>query len=283
MRGISAQIVYNREIEKADTCKMKELFEIPLLHHSKVETLGEEDWAVIVDAQKGNTNLLDLPTDEVACVDHHELRADSSYRFTDIRPEIGACSTIISEYFFENDIAIPPLVATALLYGIFIDTDNLSRGVSSLDVEMFYKLYPAADKGKLAVLRGSQITHKDLILYAEAFRNVETYGCLAFLKIQEANYSLIGAANDFVLSIDTVNVSIAYSVRSGGIKISIRSTLNTVYANELVRFITADIGFGGGHRHMAGGFIPIANVREDKNIDLYIRYKAIRFLDGLAL
>lgn len=283
LKGISAQIIYNREIEKADTCKMLKLFDISLTHHSNVATLGTEDWAVLVDAQKGNANLLDLPTDEVACIDHHELKQEVHYQFADIRPELGACSTIIAEYFFENHIDPSPIVATALLYGIFVDTDNLSRGVSNSDVEMFYRLYPYAKKSMLTELRGSQITQKDLLLYAEAFRNVETYGSLAFLKIQDANDSLIGAANDFVLSIDTIQVSIAYSRKRNGIKISIRSIQPEVKANELVRFITADIGVGGGHSHMAGGFIPESNIPHDKNIDLYIRYKAIRFLEGAVL
>ncbi len=282
-KGITAQIVYNRDIEKADTAKMIEIFSIPIRHYSHIATLGAEDWTVLIDAQKGNANLLDLPTDEVACIDHHEHKQDVQYKFEDIRSELGACSTIIAEYYFENSIEPPPVIATALLYGIFVDTDNLSRGVSNLDVEMFYRLYTLAEKDKLTTLRGSQITKKDLLLYAEAFRNVETYDCLAFLKIQDTNDSLIGAANDFVLSIDTVSVSIAYSQKKDGIKLSIRSTIPHIKANELVRFITADIGVGGGHTHMAGGFIPDNRIPPDKNIDLYIRYKAIRFLEGMVL
>ncbi|HOT58780.1 MAG TPA: DHH family phosphoesterase [Spirochaetia bacterium] len=281
--GISAQIVYNHEIEKADTAKMIEIFSIPIHHYSRITTLGAEDWTVLIDAQKGNSNVLDLPTDEVACIDHHEHKQDVHYQFEDIRSELGACSTIIADYFFENKIEPPPIVATALLYGIFVDTDNLSRGVSNLDVEMFYRLYTLAEKNKLTTLRGSQITKKDLLLYAEAFRNVETYDCLAFLKIQDTNDSLIGAANDFVLSIDTVNVSIAYSQKKDGIKLSIRSTIPHIKANELIRFITANIGVGGGHAHMAGGFIPDNRIPPDKNIDLYIRYKAIRYLEGIIL
>lgn len=282
-KDIIAQIVYNRAIEKADTAKMIEIFSIPIHHYSHIATLGAEDWTVLIDAQKGNANVLDLPTDEVACIDHHEHKQDMHYQFEDIRTEVGACSTIIAEYFFENAIKPPPIIATALLYGILIDTDNLSRGVSNLDLEMFYHLYTLAEKDKLTTLRSSQITKKDLLVYAEAFRNVETYDCLAFLKIQDTNDSLIGAANDFVHSIDTVSVSIAYSPKKDGIKLSIRSTIPIIKANELVRFITADIGVGGGHAHMAGGFIPDNRIPPDKNIDLYIRYKAIRFLDGIVL
>ena len=81
------------------------------------------------------------PHDEVAVIDHHEFCGDKGYRFMDIRPEAGSCSAIIADWFFENNIEPPRHVATALLYGIFMDTDNLTRGVSDIDINMFYKLY----------------------------------------------------------------------------------------------------------------------------------------------
>ncbi len=89
-RGIEAKIVYDREIEKANSLKMIELFEVPMVLARDAHTLGTEDWAVLVDAQKGNANLTDLPTNEVAVIDHHEYMGDKGYRFQDIRPDIGS-------------------------------------------------------------------------------------------------------------------------------------------------------------------------------------------------
>ena len=103
---------------------MLELFGIELYLPGEIETLGKEDWTVLVDVQKDNSNVTDLVTEEVAAIDHHEYMGDKGYRFEDIRPEVGACSSIIARYFVENDIDIPNNVATALLYGIFMDTDN---------------------------------------------------------------------------------------------------------------------------------------------------------------
>lgn len=47
IRGLEAQIVYENEIEKANSSKMLELFDIKLSLASKVATLGEEDWTVL--------------------------------------------------------------------------------------------------------------------------------------------------------------------------------------------------------------------------------------------
>ena len=50
-------------------------------------------------------------------------------------------------------------------------------------------------------------------------------------------------------------------------------------ANTLIRFILEGIGVGGGHGHMAGGFLPIANIPVGKKIDLLIRHRAILYIE----
>jgi nanoRNase/pAp phosphatase (c-di-AMP/oligoRNAs hydrolase) len=278
-RGIGAVIVYDREIEKANSLRMLELFGITMVPAGEAHTLGSEDWAVLVDAQKGNANLTDLDTDEVAVIDHHEHMGDQGYRFMDIRPRVGSCASIIAEYWFENGAEPPPRVATALLYGIFMDTDNLTRGARSLDLDMFYRLYGLADIGLINDLRGSELSRGDLDCYAEAFQTVEIYDELGFLRLRSVNDSLLGAASDMVSSVAGVNVVVAYSIRPNGVKLSIRSLTPRVRANDLVRFLVAGTGFGGGHHHMAGGFIPADSLPPSRGVDTFIRHRAIRFCE----
>lgn len=279
---VDAAIVYEHEIEKANSTKMINLFEIEMRHATDIETLGKEDWTILVDSQKGNSNLVDLVTDEVAVIDHHEYTGNKGYRFEDIRPNLGACSTIIASYYKENEIGISRLAATALLYGIFMDTANLTRGVSALDVEMFYNLYPTADMSLIRELQGNQISKADLGNYADAFKQVEVYGEIGFLCLHGCNDSLLGAASDIIVTIAGVNVVVAYSIRDTGIKLSTRSIRKEVKANDLVRYILAGVGFGGGHENMAGGIIPQTHVMADKSIDTFVRHRAISFLESLS-
>jgi nanoRNase/pAp phosphatase (c-di-AMP/oligoRNAs hydrolase) len=279
-RGIQKlAIVYDQEIEKANSLKMLELFNVPIIRASEASTLGSEDWAVLVDAQKGNANITDLPTEEVAAIDHHEYKGNMGYRFEDIRPEVGSCSAIISEWFFENNIEPPRIIATALLYGILMDTDNLTRGASDFDIEMFYKLYKLADIEMIVDLKGNEISVKDLELYAEAFKTVEIYDELAFLRLMNVNDSLLGAAGDVVVSVAGVRIVVAYALLNNGIKLSVRSINNKAKANDLVRFLVEGCGVGGGHDNMAGGFIPNENVSNSKLFDTFIKHRAISFYE----
>jgi len=279
-RGIKKLgIVYDQEIEKANSLRMLELFNVPVVRAADASTLGEEDWAVLVDAQKGNANITDLPTDEVAVIDHHEYRGNMGYRFEDVRPNVGACSSIVAEWFFENNIEPPKIIATALLYGIFMDTDNLTRGASDFDINMFYKLYSLSDIDLIVELKGNEISVKDLELYAEAFKTVEIYDELAFLRLSNVNDSLLGAAGDIVVSVAGVRIVVAYSVRDKGIKFSVRSTSDKVLANDLIRCIVEDFGVGGGHNNMAGGFIPAENLNAARVLDTFVKHRAISFYE----
>ena len=279
-RGIVSEIVYENEIEKANSSKMLELFNIKLTLASEVETLGAEDWTVLVDGQKGNSNMTDLVTDEVAVIDHHEFSGDNGYKLIDVRPEVGACSTIITQYFVENEITISKPVATALLYGIFMDTDNLTRGVSELDINMFYYLYRHSDIELITALKGNQISQEDLKDYAKAFNTVEVYGEIGFLFLESGNDSLLGASSDIVVTIAGVNVVVAYSPREGGIKFSTRSINNGIKANGLVRHILEGVGFGGGHDSMAGGYLPLKNFDRNKSLHTFVRHRAISFVEN---
>ena len=280
LRGIKKlAIVYDQVIEKANSLRMLELFKVPIIQAADALTLGTEDLAVLVDTQKGNANTTDLPTDEVAVIDHHEYLGNNGYKFVDVRPEVGSCSSIIADWFFENNIEPPRLIATALLYGIFMDTDNLTRGASDFDINMFYQLYSLSDIDLIVELKGNEISISDLDLYAEAFKTVEIYDELAFLRLSNVNDSLLGAAGDIVISVAGVNIVVAYSVRESGVKLSIRSTCEKIKANSLIRHLVEGCGVGGGHDNMAGGFIPKENLSPLRVLDTFLKHRAIAYYE----
>jgi nanoRNase/pAp phosphatase (c-di-AMP/oligoRNAs hydrolase) len=278
-RGIDAKIVYEDEIEKANSLTMLTAFGIEMSHSADVATLGAEDWTVLVDVQKSNSNYTDLVTDEVACIDHHAYNGPQGYRYEDVRPEVGSCAAIIAEYYRDAGGLPERNVATALIYGIMMDTDNLTRGVSTLDIDMFYWLYTNVDMDKIAELKANQLSVGDLREYAKAFDTVEVYGDVGFLKLEHANDSLLGAASDIVATVAGVDIVVAYAIREAGVKYSTRSVRPDVNAGELIRFIVEGYGIGGGHAGMAGGFIKTDRFPPDRSIDTYTRVRAATYME----
>jgi hypothetical protein len=63
------------------------------------------------------------------------------------------------------------------------------------------------------------------------------------------------------------------------VKLSLRSETDDVRANALARFLLEGRGFGGGHDHMAGGFLPAEKVPADRGLDTFLRHRSILFVE----
>ena len=267
-RGIPATICYQGKIDRYSTGKLVELMGIELFTTEELENvLTEEDEVILVDSQKGNSNIINITGDEIICVDHHPLNEKYSYRFTDIRPEVGACATIIAQYFYENGIPMDDKVATTLTYGIRIDTCNLSRGVSKLDVEMIYRMFDLCDNDIIRMLEHSNLCFEDLLAYSSAISSIEVYDDVSFANTgQNCPEALIASVSDFMLALKEVSFSVVYSRREGGIKLSVRSERTALDAGKIISEALSEVGNGGGHSSMAGGFIPFDGDKDEEKL-----------------
>ena len=90
------------------------------------------DLVAMVDTQPGtgNNSLPETVTPNIV-IDHHPIRRQTrTAAFTDVRSGYGAASTILVEYLIEAGITPDTPLATALLYGIRSDTQDLGREAS---------------------------------------------------------------------------------------------------------------------------------------------------------
>ncbi len=271
-RGIDATICYKGKVDRGSFNKMVSLLGIDIVEYDELGQMSADDEIILVDAQKGNANIMDMPGDEVMCIDHHPTFEKVSYIYADIRPDVGSCSAIIASYFYEAGIPMDKNVATALLYGLKVDTANLTRGVSRLDLDMFYRMYELGDKNLLASLDTSTLSCSDLKAYASAINSIRIYGKMGIANTgMNCPEPLIAAICDFIMMIDVIDVTVVYSIKDNGIKISVRSSCSYnagVATNEAL----SGIGNGGGHEHMAGGFVPYdGGVEEPSQNAAYIQ------------
>ena len=259
--GIESTLCYVGQIDRVNTKKMTELCHIQILSEEEiVETMKTEDPIICVDSQKGGGNIKDLPGDEIACIDHHPLIEGEGYRYLDVR-KAGSCATLISEYYQELGITPETTVATAMLYGLKMDTMHFTRGVTEADIRMFSFLFPLASEEILTELTSNTMEFQDLRAYGSAIENIFVYDRVGFAGIpfscQDAQIAIV---SDFILSLEDVDVSVIYASRKDGIKFSVRSETPVVDAGKLAAAALGGIGSGGGHSYMAGGIIFRQNV-----------------------
>lgn len=279
--NIESRIIYMNEIEKINSKKMIEIFNINM-HVKDKEFINKPiDYIILVDSQLGNSNITNINAKRVSVIDHHNDKGNNDYIYKDIREQVGACSTIISEYYRDLNIEPSTDVATALLYGIMNDTNNLTINTHKSDIDNFYYLYSLSNITKIKKLHMNEIGREDLHAYAKALETFEIYGNIGFVHIENCKDSLLGTISDMVYTIEGTSIVVSYAKRFDGIKFSIRSGEKNIYADELVKYILKDKGIGGGHKEMAGGFIPKEEMHFliDKELDTYVRYRTISFVE----
>lgn len=264
--GVESTICYAGKIEKNSTKKMMEDFGIVAVNIDDIPEMKEEDYIVTVDAQKYNSNITDFIGDEVACIDHHPTLIPCAYEYSDIRI-CGACSSIITEYFIQSDTSMDKKTATALLYGLKMDTDSFNRGVTDFDIEMYGFLHKIADNQKIISLYNNNMEIEDLRAYGEAIRNIQIYDNVGFAKIPfDCPDALVAMISDFILGLDVVEFAVVYAARDGGYKFSVRNETANFHAGTITSKALEGLGGGGGHFAMAGGMI-VANKMEELGYD----------------
>ena len=254
--GIETTLCYDGKIDKLSASKMLDAFHIQIFpYDSLISDMQETDRIICVDTQKHGGNVTDFVGDEVACIDHHPTFVPIEYQYQDIRIT-GACATLIAEYYVLSGNEPDKDAATALLYGIKMDTLQLTRGVTELDIKMFGYLFSLCDQEKLSSLERNNMEFSDLKAYGAAIENIELYdktgiSCIPF----SCPDALIAILSDFILSLIEVEVAIVFSFREDGIKLSVRSEDPDIHAGDLLHEALKGIGNGGGHASMGGGFI----------------------------
>ncbi len=282
--GIESTLCYEGRIDKLSVRKMTDLFEIEIYAYDELrDKMTAEDWIICVDSQKNGGNITDFVGTEVACIDHHPTFVKETYLYEDIRI-VGSCATLIADYFFKLNIPMDADTATALLYGMRMDTLQFSRGVTDLDIEMFAYLFPKINHNKLDYMEKNNLEFRDLKAYGAAIENIVLYGKLGFASIPfSCPNALIAIVSDFILSLDEVEVAVIYSWRDDGVKFSVRSERPEIHAGKMTNQAMERIGNGGGHAGMAGGLIPKEAVQEmGEHLDIVIRERFISVFEEMS-
>ena len=131
-------------------------------------------------------------------------------------------------------------------------------GASLPDVSAYGYLFQYADKSIMTELEKNALEFSDLRAYGEAIKNVQVYGRTGFAGLDfPCPDALIALVADFLLDIEEIDIAVVWSWREGGAKFSVRSEDPDIDAGLLARHGLADLGNGGGHSGMAGGFAPV--------------------------
>jgi nanoRNase/pAp phosphatase (c-di-AMP/oligoRNAs hydrolase) len=224
------------------------------------EKLADYDAIVLTDTQPQSAySPLPKEIPPTAVIDHH--RGDHRKPhcpFVDLRPDVGATSSIVFSYFMELDETISPTLGASLLYAIESDLAGAAGTPGELDNIALSNLTLIADTHRLYQMRYVDLPQSYYAAYALALANAHYFNDAIISHIGEIDSMEKPAVMaDFLLRFDQVQWALVTATYENRLILSLRTSSKTMSAADMIRRLLRNFGEGGGHRTKAGGFIPL--------------------------
>ena len=215
---------------------------------------------VLVDTQPGAGNNALLPQSMLlAVIDHHAWRETSAAaEYVDVRPPLGATSTIVTEYLQAACVEPSLQLATALFYGIKTDTMGLIRGASDEDVEAYFYLQPRIDVEALIEIERAQVPAEYFQTLNATLRAARVYGSVVLAHVgMMSRPDMAAEMADLLLRLQGTQWVMCTGAYKDTLILAIRTRSRRGGAGALAQQIVGQQGAAGGHGTMASGQVPL--------------------------
>lgn len=262
-QGKEPRLIYGgREvIRKSNLVLFVNDMQIPI-HY--VQELEAPELLVMVDCQYEGGNVQVFPAKNIAVIDHHRVCTNLP-GLSEINSNLGACSTLVwkmlqdAGYEIEKDKKL----LTALRYGLYTDTNFYAEVTHPMDKDLLDETN--IDNTLMTKYRNANLSLEELEIAGAALLRsdyIDEYRA-AIVKSAPCNPKILGIISDLVLEVDAVDICIVFNVLQNAVKLSVRSCVKQVKANELAAELCAGIGGGGGHYQKAGGTIQLKLIAKE--------------------
>jgi nanoRNase/pAp phosphatase (c-di-AMP/oligoRNAs hydrolase) len=260
--GIPSRLLYSGLVAWAENRVMLNQLTPEWEHADTLPALDQYSALAMVDTQPtaGNNRLPPIHTPHIVLDHHNPLRhALRSVPYVDVRPDIGATVTLVYQYLDAAGIEPDPLLATAMFYGLKVDTRGLSRGASSTDEAAYVKLLRWVDRRKLVQVEQARLPRVYFGAFCQGLKAARLYGraLVAYLgPIHRPD--LPAEIADLLIRLEDARAALCMGIYQDVLQLSLRTVPLGQDAGLLIQEIVTPPGNAGGHGTMAGGQVPLA-------------------------
>ncbi|MBI5630845.1 MAG: DHH family phosphoesterase [Elusimicrobia bacterium] len=255
---VRTRILYGGIIGRAENRLMAERLTIPA-HPLRKGELAQAQHLALVDTQPPFRNNRCPPRRKPdLIIDHHPRHADTQADLLLIDESVGATSTILAEALLASGIKIPKSLATAIVYGIGSETQNLGREAGDRDIAVYQALWPKAHMKALWRISYPKRPGAFFSILARGIRNA--FVCRNIIGVSLGPLQTpdrVAQIADFLLTHEKMGWSVVTGRWQGRLYISLRTNDPSGRAGRLLKRLLGGGNRGGGHSMIAGGSIEV--------------------------
>lgn len=256
----SVTIGYPNEIRRLNNLTMVERLKIPI---ERLHTLPVKDYSkrVLLDSQPNHHPCFEkLDFDMV--IDHHPVTEGWDAEFIDIRPEYGAVSSMMVEYLRAAGIKPSVALATALYYGIKVDTQDFEKKNMQLaDGISFRYVFNIANRNLVRKFELTELRRSELKYFKIALNEVKVSKGRAYAHIGRVGTpDILVIIADFLNHVDKFDWVLVSGIHGEKLVVIIRCDGYRKNAGKLAQKTFGEYGPAGGHREAARSEVPLKNL-----------------------
>jgi nanoRNase/pAp phosphatase (c-di-AMP/oligoRNAs hydrolase) len=252
-------IGYPNEIRRLNNLEMVKRLKIPIerLHTLK---LGDYNRKVLLDSQPPHQPCFEKVVFDVV-IDHHPVTQQWDARFIDIRPNYGAVSSIMVEYLRAAGIKPSVALATALFYGIKVDTHNFEKNALPADGTSFRYLFNIANLNLVRKLELTDLRRSELKYFKTALTDLRVSKGKAFVHLGRVwSPDILVIIADFLNHVDQFSWVIVSGIHGERLVVIFRCDGYRKNAGNFAQKTFGKFGVAGGHKEAARAEVPLRNL-----------------------
>ncbi|AGN02043.1 exopolyphosphatase-like enzyme [Salinarchaeum sp. Harcht-Bsk1] len=267
--GVEAEVCYFGTIAHQENRALVNLLDLDLRELEELDELEEYGGLALVDhARPGVNDQLPDGTHVDVVIDHHPTHGPDEAGFVDLRSGVGSTSTLLTEYFDRLGVELTEPVATALLYGLRVDTDDFTREVSGADFEAAATLVPNVDTSVLERVESPSVSEETMEVLAWAIERRQRHGAALTACVGElSDRDALAQAADRLLDLEGISTTLVFGIIDDTVFVSGRARGAGIDLGATLRSAFGQLGSAGGHADMAGAQLPVGMLVEADDSD----------------
>ncbi len=256
----SVTIGYPNEIRRLNNLTMVERLKIPI---ERLHTLSMKDYnkKILLDSQPNHLACFEKMTFN-AVIDHHPVTTGWDAAFIDIRPEYGAVASMMVEYLRAAGIKPSVSLATALFYGVKVDTQNFQKqNMQVSDSICFRYLFSIANLNLVRKFELTELRRSELRYFRTALNEVKASNRRAYVHLGKVSTpDILVIIADFFNRVEGFDWVVVSGVHGEKLVVIFRCDGYRKNAGKLAKTTFGRFGPAGGHREAARAESPLKNL-----------------------
>ncbi|PIE55914.1 MAG: phosphoethanolamine methyltransferase [Desulfobulbus propionicus] len=244
-------IAYPNEIRRLNNLTMIDRLKVQM---ERLHTVQQSDFnkKVMIDSQPTHLAVFSKIQFDVV-IDHHPVSEGWDAGFIDIRPEYGAVASMMVEYLRAANIKPSVALATALFYGIKVDTQNFQKkNMQVADGISFRYLFNIANLNLVRKFELTELRRSELKYFKIALNEVKASKRRAYVHLGKVGTpDILVIIADFFNHVDQFDWVLVSGVYNEKLVVIFRCDGYRKNAGQLAQRTFGQFGPAGGHKEAA--------------------------------